>query len=211
MIIPAAGLSTRYPDKLLLKTGNTFQRFPAKEPAGKQTFERFKQTVIETTVSNFVNFPMEIIIVLGHNIDKFASVLNHRFERQVRIIENSEYRSGMGTSLKAGVIASNPNTDYFGFCLGDKPFVKTETIGHLLETLERQHPPILAPAFNGVFGHPNFFSKKYRDKFTSLKTDIGGRDILQSERQNVLTIPVNDAGVITDMDNYLKIGEYGVN
>lgn len=200
MIIPAAGLSTRHPDKLLQK----FRGYGKETSQRLTTTERLEKRIIETTVSKFIKFPMDIIVIVGHNKDEIESVLRNSFEHHIRIIENPEYRNGLGTSLKAGVLASKSDTDYFGFCLGDKPFVKPETINHLLETLEKQHPPMLAPTFNGVFGHPNFFSKEYRDKFTSLKKDSGGRDILQSERRNVLTIPGSDPGVITDMDIILK-------
>lgn len=191
IIIPAAGLATRNPDKLLTRIDGSY--------------------VIEKTVSQFIDFPVNIIIVVGYNKDNIGSTLSKAFGNQIRIVENNSYKNGMGTSLKTGVIASTSETDYFGFCPGDKPFVKKSTIQLLLSKLEINTPYILAPEFNGVLGHPNFFSKIYRNKFTDLETDVGGRKILISEKNNVLTIPVDDRGVVQDMDNYFETLNYREN
>lgn len=184
IIIPAAGLSQRHPpNKLLIPLKN--------------------KPVIVETVSRFIEFPVNIIVVVGYAKNKLIPVLESALGDHINIIENPDYRQGLSSSIKAGIRAAGVVTDYYGFCVGDKPFLHLTTVGMLLETLNRKSPDILVPIYKGTIGHPNFFSKKYRKDLLELSGDTGGRTLFQTYQTKTYFLPVKDKGVILDMDQFL--------
>lgn len=184
LIIPAAGLSNRNPDKLLYNLDH-----------GK--------TVIETSISKFIDFPINIIVVVGHQYDKMKTVLKQTFFDRIQIINNLEYKFGIGSSLRKGVSTLSPNIDYFGFHLGDKPFIRKDTVNTIYNILIQQNPKILQPSYDGISGHPNFFSVDYKNDFLNLSEDYGGKYLIKNEIDHVMNLPLNDKGITLDMDEYL--------
>ncbi len=185
MIIQAAGISRRRPpNKLLLKLGT--------------------ETVIEKTVAAFVNFPLEIIVVVGYESEKLKLILTRQFADKITIVENPHYHKGMASSIHTGIRAADRDCDYYGFCNGDKPFIQRKTVSYLLKELEEKTPLILVPVYQYRIGHPNFFSATLRDELLATTGETGGRQIFRDHKDNALSISVEDKGVILDMDQYLE-------
>ncbi len=193
MIIPAAGLSTRYPNKLLMN--NDF--IPDSERYGK--------TIIETTISKFIDLPIDVVVVVGHHKTKIVDCLNNTFSEKIKIVENTDYKHGMSTSLISGLSELELKTDYFGFCLADKPFIKKSTVKTLYNILVKNTPNILVPTFNDIIGHPIFFKINYKKQYFHLKKDVGGKSIIEKEKKDITFIPIKDSGIVKDMDQYLSI------
>jgi molybdenum cofactor cytidylyltransferase len=57
---------------------------------------------------------------------------------------------------------------------------------------------IAAPSFNGQRGHPVAFASSLRDALMGLTGDHGARALLQAHP--VTTVPVDDAGILLDID-----------
>ncbi|MBC8403438.1 MAG: nucleotidyltransferase family protein [Candidatus Marinimicrobia bacterium] len=184
LIITAAGLSRRQPpNKLLLPLDD--------------------KTVIETTVENFIETVMDIIVVTGHQREQIEPPLAQRFCDRITIVHNPDYETGLASSIKAG-LKNNPGApNYWCFCNGDKPFIKPSTIEFLLTELEQQKPQILVPTYQDQPGHPTFFSSKFTSELLALTGETGARDISQRHGRDVLFVPVADEGVALDMDRYL--------
>ncbi|MCH7764725.1 MAG: nucleotidyltransferase family protein [Candidatus Marinimicrobia bacterium] len=183
MIIPAAGSSTRHPpNKLLDKIGG--------------------KTVIVQTIELYLNHDFEIIVIIGHEYDKMTAAISSSIKKQIKIIKNNQYQSGLSQSIKKGVESAKKDCDYFGFSLGDKPFIEKETIDTILIQLETTTPKIIIPTFKGIIGHPTFFSQNYRDELLAISGDSGGRELLNTHKDDITYFPVNDRGIILDMDTY---------
>jgi len=184
VIIPAAGLSSRHPpNKLLLKLEG--------------------RTVIERTVSIFIDFPLNIVVVTGYQREKTAFLLRKNFGTRITVIDNPDYSLGMSSSIKAAVRALKQEYGYIGICPADKPFIRKTTIADLLDTLDKELPLIAAPFYNGQMGHPCFFSGKLKKELLTITGDMGGREIVTNYRERLLEIQVNDEGITLDMDRYL--------
>jgi len=184
LIITAAGLSRRQPpNKLLMPFGD--------------------KTVIETTVENFIETTMGITVVTGHQREKIEPLLAQRFGDRITIVHNPDYASGLASSVTAGLKNNPSEPDYWCFCNGDKPFIKTATIKYLLAELERSKPPIMIPAFLDQIGHPTFFAGNLTSELLALTGDTGARKLIQRHGREVLFVPVADEGVSLDMDCYL--------
>jgi len=183
MIIPAAGLSTRHPpNKLLDRIGG--------------------KTVIEKTIESYLNHDLEILLITGHDNKKLTEVISLSIKKQIKIINNNQYQAGLSESIKKGVVSVQGDYDYFGFSLGDKPFIQGDTIKLLLKELETNNSKILIPTFEGLIGHPTFFPQNYRSELMTITGDSGGRELLSSHNDDITYFPVNDPGIILDMDTY---------
>ena len=185
MIITAAGMSTRQkPNKLLIRSCN--------------------ETIIEKTINNFMNNNLDIFVIIGYQKELIVPIINDRFRNDIQIVENKEYESGIASSLKAGIRVAGENYDYIGFCNGDKPFINVKTVGIILKYLEENQPQILVPLYQEQSGHPTIFSKEFVNDFSLISGDTGGREVIKKHPNAVTYLPINDKGIILDMDKYLE-------
>jgi molybdenum cofactor cytidylyltransferase len=185
MIVTAAGMSTRHgKNKLLIKSCN--------------------DTTIEKTINNLLNNRLDIFVIVGHQKELIVPILTDRFRNDIQIVENEDFKSGIASSLKAGITAAGEDYDYYGFCNGDKPFIKIKTIKIILKYLLENKPSILVPIFQEQSGHPTFFSKEFVNDFNLIYGDIGGRKVIKKYPGDVTYLPINDEGIIMDMDKYLQ-------
>lgn len=185
VIITAAGMSTRQKEnKLLIRSCN--------------------ETIIEKTINNFLNNDLDIFVIVGYQMELIVPIIADRFRNTINIIENKDYESGMASSLKAGIAAAGASYDYFGFCNGDKPFIEVKTVKILLKYLVENKPSILAPIYQEQSGHPTFFSNEFIKDFNVIYGDTGGREVIKKYPDAVTYLPVNDEGIILDMDKYLE-------
>lgn len=185
MIITAAGTSSRQKqNKLLMRSCN--------------------ETNIEKTIYTFTNIDIDVFVVAGHQKEELIPVIEHRFGTDINIVYNENYQTGIASSIVAGVNAGQKKYDYYGFCNGDKPFIKTKTVSSLLDYISQNKPQILVPIFQEKVGHPTFFSRVFLDDLANLKGDIGGSQIIKKYQDKVTYIPVDDEGIILDMDKQLS-------
>ncbi len=185
MIITAAGRSTRFPPNKLLKVLED-------------------RAAIEHTVNTFINFDLDMYVILGYQSDLIEEVLLDRFDDGLIFEYNTAFHSGLASSVITGVKAAGRNYDYWCFCPGDKPFIQQKTVKYLLETLDREKPLILSPRYQNKPGHPTFFSSELYPHFMDAIGDSGGRQIMDAFPDEVLHVDVTDEGVGLDMDYYLE-------
>ena len=64
-------------------------------------------------------------------------------------------------------------------------------------------PLILVPIYQEQSGHPTFFSEEFIKDFSLISGDTGGREVIKKHPNAVTYLPINDRGIILDMDKYL--------
>lgn len=116
----------------------------------------------------------------------------------VRVEPCASAHEGMGASLAHAVRAS-ADADGWIIALGDMPLIRPETISRLARALE-QGAAIVAPSHGGERGHPVGFAAEFGPRLTLLSGDVGARDILRAERGRIVTLEVEDPGVLADID-----------
>lgn len=174
-----------------------------RQKRNKLLIRQCHETVIEKTVSTFTNTDLNIYVALGHQSGEIQPVLAHRFGNEIQIVDNRNYQSGIASSIKAGLAAAGDDYDYYGFCNGDKPFINKKSIIQILKYLDENKPEILIPLYQEKSGHPTFFSKIYLSHFGKLRGDVGGKVIIDKFPDSVTYLPVDDEGIILDMDAHL--------
>lgn len=136
-LIPAAGLSSRM--------GKWKLTLPYKE-----------STIVECTASNALSVCSRVILVTGHRGQELKDLFKN--EKRVIPVENTSFKSGMFSSIQAGVPFIE--TEWFFISMGDMPEITSELYTFLIEAQRNSpHMEILRPLYKGKRGHPVLLKK----------------------------------------------------
>ena len=107
---------------------------------------------------------------------------------------------GMGDSIAAGVAATR---DAPGWLVlpADLPLVRPATLQRIAAALAAPHT-VVVPTWQGERGHPVAFAASCRDALLALTGPGGAAAVVraQAARGGLLELPVDDAGIRTDID-----------
>jgi len=135
--------------------------------------------------------PGETIVVTGANGAEVRAALEGL---AVRFVENAKFADGMSTSLAAGIAALAPGTEAAVIVLGDQPLVPPEAYAAVLAAYHATQPPIVAPSYNGVRGHPVLFDASLFPELLATRGDRGARGVIATDPRRVgyveLAMPV---------------------
>src|SRR5579863_9021823 len=159
VIIPAAGGSSRLgrPKQLV-------------EFAGEALVRRTARAALESGAT-------QVIVVVGSGAAEVTAALAGL---AVQIVENPAWRDGMGTSLRCGADALNPDLDAALITLCDMPLVTAELIAQLAQAVAAGDPPLASAKYDSHFGPPCAFHRSKFQGLRSLDGDSGARAILSS-------------------------------
>jgi molybdenum cofactor cytidylyltransferase len=139
----------------------------------------------------------EIIVVLGFA----AEAIQREIDGQnVRVVINENYRQGMGTSLKAGLSAVNPQARAAIIVLADQPFVRPATLDRLITEHQENRAQIVIPTYRGFRGNPVLLDRSVFPEIMTLSGDVGCRAIFGNHLEGIVKVPVDDVGILLDID-----------
>lgn len=176
-IILAAGGALRFgrPKQLLEWEGESFLR-------------RVTRVALEAGLS-------PVIVVTGACADEVAKVIR---DLPIRIVNNLDWQTGQGSSVRTGVQALPEENGAVIFLLADQPMIAST----LIHTLKAEHTqtlaPIIAPLVNGQRGNPVLFDKVTFPDLLKLTGDIGGKALFS--RYPVTWLPWHDKSALVDVD-----------
>jgi len=184
-VILAAGASSR------MGTPKQLLRIGTGETGGQETL---LGRVIENVRRSRA---CEIVVVLGHVAEEIRKQVPLA---GVRVVMNEAYREGMGSSLRVGLGAVDPQMEAALIVLADQPFIRPATLDRLIEQYETNRPQIAIPVYRGFRGNPVLLDRSVFPEVMQLQGDIGCRAIFGSHLENILKVSVEDAGVLADID-----------
>lgn len=136
----------------------------------------------------------EVIVVTGSEalaIEQALSGLPVRFAR------NEAKGSQMADSVRIGLREISSTSSAVLVSLSDHPLVAESTIRTLIQSHDAHPGKIIIPAFQGRNGHPSLFPAGVLKEIFTAETL---RDIVRKDPARVMTMSVEDEGVILDMD-----------
>lgn len=139
----------------------------------------------------------EIILVLGSSAEAIRREID---ALNVRVVLNESYQQGMGTSLRAGLSAVGSETQAALIVLADQPFVRPATLDQLIAIHRRSRAQIVIPTYRGFRGNPVLLDRSVFPEVMALGGDIGCRAIFGDHPQGILKVPVDDVGILLDID-----------
>ena len=181
VIILAAGGSTRLGSpKQLLRCG------------GETLIRRAANAAIESSCDR-------VVVVIGSRAEDVKRELEGL---AVSIVENTEWQSGMSSSIRAG-LSEVIDDDTVVIMLCDQPFVTAAVLDELIDTHNKTHKPIVASDYGDVRGVPALFSKELFGELASLTADEGARRIIAKHPEMVATIAFAEGVIDVDTNEQL--------
>jgi len=182
LVVLAAGRSRRFgkADKLLADYGG--------------------RPVLAESLRRFAGFAFQRrVLVVGPRADA-AAVIGRRFGFDIAV--NPAPDAGLGRSIATGVGAAAPgDADGVMIALGDMPRIARTTVAALAHAFaHRADGAIVAPVHDGRRGHPVIFPSRFTPALLALDGDAGARGLLSGDAAAIAQIPVDDPGVVQDID-----------
>ncbi|GIS09845.1 MAG: hypothetical protein CM15mP114_06270 [Alphaproteobacteria bacterium] len=189
-ILLAAGESKRFGDKNKL----------SEIINGKPIINHILDTLFE------IFDPSELIVIVGH---EHKIIKNLIFNKDIKILENIDYKKGIGTSIALGM--NNLETDIDGVMIipADMPYINSKDLINLEKKfMELNCVKVVMPEHNSRIGNPVILPRNYFKTLKSLKDDFGARSLIR--KKDMITIKTG-FGTIFDIDTKEELAKTKVN
>lgn len=146
----------------------------------------------------------ECILVTGYESEKTIKALSNR---KIKTVQNTNYSTGMTSSIQAGIENCDLQSKAYLICLSDMPFIFTEAINQLIihwQMLEGNS--ILRAKCLGKISHPTLFSSAYKSEIIAHSEPKGCKAVIQKNQSKVQYLPfeVDFSIDIDDPKSYQK-------
>lgn len=127
-------------------------------------------------------------------------------ERGVLIAVNPDPERGMLSSIWVGLAVLGGAEDLAArdvpllVCPGDLPLLRGETVRRVLAALNEGSGRLVVPVYEGRRGHPLGISPALLPEIPRLDPAVGLRQLLDLHAAELLELPVDDPGVIREVD-----------
>ncbi|GMW01141.1 MAG: hypothetical protein AMXMBFR84_22780 [Candidatus Hydrogenedentota bacterium] len=138
-----------------------------------------------------------IIVVTGYMANEIMRVLP---QSACKFVNNEHYQEGMLSSVRAGLRAVPLEAEAFMVVLGDQPSLRTPVVNQLIDGYRATSKSIVVPAHRNDTGHPIVISTSHRDAILTEFNETGLRGLIYGNPDQVYRLPVEDEGVLRDMD-----------
>jgi molybdenum cofactor cytidylyltransferase len=139
----------------------------------------------------------EIVLVLGFEAEAIQREIKLH---DVRLVVNSQYRQGMGTSLKSGLAALDPEAEGALVILADQPSVQPGTLDRLIAEHQTGKTQIVIPTYRGFRGNPVLLDRSIFPELMGLNGDMGCRAVFGDHVDGIVKLAVDDVGILLDVD-----------
>lgn len=149
-----------------------------------------------------------VIVVLGANENEHRKAISH-FD--VKMITNQHWKSGMGSSLKAGLkhlLLLAPRSEAVLVMVCDQPLLTSDHLKKLVDTFAKAGKPIAASIYSATAGVPAIFHKSLFLEILEVADDYGAKKIIQQHTKDTATLDFPEGSMDLDTpDDYAKFIE----
>jgi molybdenum cofactor cytidylyltransferase len=145
-----------------------------------------------------------VIVVTGFDAERMCDALQ---DLPVTLINNEDWQSGMGSSLRCGIMAleklsRRPSNVLLLVC--DQVALSAELLRDLRSLHARGERPITASRYSGRAGVPAIFPSKYFSELSQVEGDRGARGVLERHSEDVVLIEFSDGVIDLDTPEQLR-------
>jgi len=163
----------------------------------KQNLEFNGTTLLGNAIDQALATGMQnVYCVLGAH---FETVGNSIQDKAATVIENKNWKNGLGSSIACGIknIEVN-NLDAVLVMLADQPLIDAEYLKQLIQTATEHPHSCVASDYGKKNGVPAVFPKQYFKELERLSGDQGAKELLNGPATSVVKLDARDR--IRDID-----------
>jgi molybdenum cofactor cytidylyltransferase len=138
-----------------------------------------------------------ILVVLG---DLEGLVARAAREAGAVPVLNPDPSPGPIASLQVGIRALPAGAEGVLLAPVDHPLFRPATVAALIGAFRQGRPPVVQPTFEGVRGHPVLFARALFPELLEEALPEGARTVLRRYLGSRLLLPVDDPGILADID-----------
>ena len=133
-----------------------------------------------------------IVVVAGDFTDRVIAELH---DLPVHVVQNADWRCGIGTSIKRGLAALRDGVSGIVILACDQPFVSAEIIRKICG----ENRPIVASGYAETVGIPALFDSAYFDALASLPDNAGAKSVIEAHASDVAIVPFPEGAMDIDV------------
>ncbi len=164
----------------------------------KQLLPYHQKSLLSHTIEEAQKSLMPVIVVLGANAQQIKAGIG---SMEVEIVVNEDWKSGMSSSIKAGLQKALANFKEMQNCIlavCDQPYISSILFQKLVDEKKESGKEIVASSYADTVGTPCLFDKKYFDELLNLEGDHGAKNILQKYRNDVASVDFENGKIDVD-------------
>jgi molybdenum cofactor cytidylyltransferase len=167
--------------------------------AFKQLLPIGEKSFVESCVENILDTGRiaQLVVVTGRRSEEVRQAIKNR---EVRIVYNPDYRSGMSGSIKKGIESISASADAVLIALVDQPHIGAGIIKTLIDSYENPRPLVAVPTFNGKRGHPIIVSMALKGEILAMDPEQGLRSVIRAHDNEVMEVEIGSEAVLKDFD-----------
>lgn len=131
-----------------------------------------------------------VLVVLGADAEQMPGLLG---DLHVRVVHNSRWRDGIGTSIGVAARALEENADGVLILLADQWAVTPADLGALVQRWDKEPHRIVASGYQDCHGVPAVFPRSLFGELALLDGDTGARKLLRKYAQGVRVVALEHA------------------
>jgi molybdenum cofactor cytidylyltransferase len=141
----------------------------------------------------------EIVVVTGEDAPAIAAVLSGL---AVRFVANPNWRTGLSSSIAAGVAALGADVDGAFIVPGDMPFLSADLLRSLASAFAcAKTRPIVYPAtLSGAQRNPVLWPRRFFPELMALSGPGGAKQLLQDAKAEAVAVAFADEWAFADVD-----------
>lgn len=147
-----------------------------------------------------------MIVVTGN---ESATVKALFADTSVELVNNSDFSTGLSSSLKLGLKSVPSDCEGAIILLGDMPLIRSSTIDSLIDVFSlSSFQGIAVPIYHGRRGNPVLWSRRFFPEILALDGDRGAKQFLTKYAELIYELEVDDPGVHIDIDTPEDFARY---
>jgi molybdenum cofactor cytidylyltransferase len=156
-------------------------------------------TLVQHAVDQAIQAGFEpVIAVVGAQAESVRASLANR---NVEIVENPDWESGMGSSVALAVrhlLENGEDSAAIALLLADQPLVTADHLKALRGKFHSSSVGIVAAEYNGTVGVPALFKRSLFGALANLDPGAGARQLLRQPGTRVDGLPMPEAAMDID-------------
>ena len=176
----------------------------------KQLLELRGETLVHRAVRAAAEAGCDpVIVVVGETGAAIRSEIDIRDSRissssalgnrtRATVVENAEWKRGLGTSIRRGVEEIAPSVDAVVLLTCDQVFVDRGVIAQLISTQQRTGKPIVASSYAKTLGVPALFGRSCFQALLALPDDSGAKKLIEEQADDIASIAFEDGAIDID-------------
>ena len=165
----------------------------------KLTKKYNKKYLINHILDTLIKSKIEkIIVVLGFQSSKVRRIIVKN--KKINFVFNKNYKSGMASSIKAGLKRVSKKNIGFLIVQADMPLISKNIINSICYVVKKNRKEIIAPTYKGKMGNPIGFKYSMVKILNKVKKDTGAKKIILRNKKKLGLIKVNSKSIFKDFN-----------